>query len=515
MIEGVRARKHPRMAGDLGLVDLHSLTMALRSRLAGEVTFALNSLTLISLAMRTDAREPGTVPFPLAQCGGLVDELFELMEEVAFGVQEERDDDDEQEEGEEEKAAEGGAKVHYRELFRLISQEELEVKGGPSTRELVARRVEGSCPLGGAETLLALTNVVRNVSMAEDNARLLATHSKAVEVLVRVASLPLKRDSPTGGNVGPASKVDPLRVSAADSMVLRKDVIETLANLALDIKLAQQFKQTSRRLFGLLEFFLAEADHQDQLYFDLAGAPSVVAKMVQPPAARNSHYLDLGLAAFARVAALDENRYVIAELATEAELYSLFETLIHLLPVTEADFQLVTSEPGLVFAENLCMSLYNLAFLAPTALKRRLRLVPGFVKALLRVVRRLAGTSADPKENPFVCLCDRCMAILQVLSDLEGVGVAGRAEAGEEPWFGLRMGGEETEAPSGPVPSEGDKGSVRAKGPRGMRKARGVEGLGVLVGEARGLFEAFGVGSLVGVFGKLARMGDATAEQGA
>lgn len=495
--------------------------MSIKSRLASEVVFALNSLTLLSLAMRQSKEEQHGILFNLAQCGDLLDELVDLLEETAFGLDADDDEEDDEEEGgaperkddatkDEEEEERSGPERSYRELFRLVTQEEAELNESAPTdalKQTAALADKSLTPLGPIETVLALTNLFRNFSVSDDNAALFSKNLRVVEVLVKVADLPLRRRQLRKETT--KEQQWPLRVSAGDSMALKKDVLETIINIGSTILLELHQEATSRRLLDLLLFFLADADHHDQLYFDLSNSPSASSRIPQPSHIRVSHYLELGLAAFALLTLPDSNRYIVARLApSRIDLYKLFESLIHQLPITESDFQIVTSEPGLVFVENLAMSLYNLAFLSPIELKLRLRVQPSFVKSILRLVRRLSGGAQEAETNAFLRLSNRCIAILQVLSDLSGVSGTTR-ETSDAPWWGLAMSGDETDRPKAAQPTEEDRGTVKqVVPPSGSSKVLAKAGPPILTSEKRALFELLWGQSLAVVFGNLADMFD-------
>lgn len=459
--------------------------MSLKSRLGTEVAFALNVLTLLSLTMRIFTNDQSNLHFPLSGCGFLLDELVDLLEETAFGIEGEFGDEELDEAGP-TRPNDGrddsiSTPLTYRDLFRLVTEEEAELLGDPVSALKTANDLSnrGLCPLGPVETVSAITNLLRNLSLWEENARTMVGRPELLEFLVRVAELPLRRNGPTKGRW-------PLQVSAAESMALRKDVLVTLSNFGLEVRLSRHSPETVASLFDLLTFFLADSDHQDQLYFDLSSSPASFSRLAQPPYQRLSHYVDLGLTAFARITLTDSNRSVLAKALATRDLFPLFESLIHLLPVTETDFQVVTAEAGLIFTENLAMSIYNLAFFAPVELKLRLRVVPAFIKGLLRVVRRLMGVSPDPAENPFGMLCDRCIATLQILSDVGGT--TGRSqEDADAPWFGIGMNGDFEDKPRGCNPTEADRATVKARQP----PANGAEpgGPPVLLADSRSIFE--------------------------
>lgn len=482
-------QKRPRTAPDLGLVDIHSITMSLRCRLSAEVACALNSLSLIS-AMVQVAPDQGGVDFRLVQTGDLLEELEELLAETAFGLEEERVVESESE----DRGGEGVPFVSYRDFFRTVTEEEAELKRTDSTRSTS----KTSNSLGPIETVIAITTILHNLSLSRENALFMSKWSrgKVFDTLVRIASLPL---------LGAGNGDFPLRISAADSMLLRKNVVETISNFDLELEISCLPSSSCTLLFQLLLFFLVDADHQlDQLYVDLP--VSSASRINQSPPSRLSHYVDLGLLVFARVTSLDANRQIFSKIDPGYDLFKLFETLIHLLPVTEEDFSLVTNEPGLIFAENLAMSLYNLAFLAPADVKLRLRIIPGFTKSLLRVIRRLLGAEGDTVDNPFITLCDRCVATLKILSEVGGVSSGRREGDDEAPWFGMGMHGEEDDRPKNLAPIKADWGTVRARRPPagGYTGARGPP---VLTGEKGDILQMILSGAGLGLVAKLVGAG--------
>lgn len=477
-----------------GLIDVHSLTMSIRSRLGSEVAFALNSLTLISSGMRTSSAENG-FDFLLGTTGDLLEELLELLEETAFGIEDELEEEDlERMQAEKERIP---TLVSYRELFRRVTEEVGDLRPDDDQSD---RDIDGAVSLGPIEVIISIVNILHQLALSSENARFMNGwgRGKVLDILVRVASLPLRKDGLPKGRY-------PLQVTAADSMILKKNALEVLLNIGVEARLNQYSTRTATLLFQLLLFFIVDSDrHEDHLYFDLSATPSNSSKLPQPAPSRITHYLDLGLTAFARITLPDSNRFILSKLDPKFDMFTLFESLIHLLPVTEGDFSLVTNEAGLIFAENLAMCLYNLAFLAPTELKLRLRVVPSFTKSLLRVIRRLIGAAGDPAENPFVVLCDRCVATLKLLSEVGGINSNMKEGEDDAPWFGIGMHGEEDDKPKSHTPSGGDRGSVKARQPPSGNN--GAKTVPVLIGERKEMFEILLSGA-ANVFAKLVGAG--------
>lgn len=494
--------------------------MSLRSRLASEVAFALNSLTLISMSIRSHPQESGVISFPIARCRDLYEELVDLLEETAFGL-----DDDEGEEEEELGRPDGtetpSAKGNttYRQLFRTIVEEAGRVDGGDNEleeRTRIARLAdEGLTPLRPSDVLISITNILRNFSIADDNAALMGQDRQLLDVLVRIASLPLTTEprDPT--------KRWPIRLSPSDAMVLKKDALELVASFGLEVRLEEQTPETAQRVFDLFAFFLLEAHRRDQLQFDLSLTSGSASRIPQPAVVRVARYVDTGLAAFARIALFDSNRIILSRLAPTGVLERLFDSLVRLLPVTEQDFQIMTHESGLVSVENLAMSLYNLAYLAPPDVKLTLRARPAYVRSLMRIVRRLSGSTADPASTAaFQPLTERCLATLHLLSSLSGIAVGSTGiESSDVPWWGLSMSGwDADDEPSGlahatdggkphvrpAMPSEADRGVVKQRLPPSASTAAGLDpGPPILAGETRALFESLSSGALANVFASL------------
>ncbi|GAA5947071.1 hypothetical protein JCM3765_002139 [Sporobolomyces pararoseus] len=516
VLQQATRRKRPRTAYDLGLVDIHSLTMSLRSRLASEVSFALNSLTLISMSIRTHPSEQGTIPFPLSRCRDLYDELVDLLEETAFGYEDDFHDDQDQR----GTLTEATTAPHtYPELFQLITEEAGSISPpDPDERNRIAQLADlGHTPLKPVDILVSVTNILRNLSIAEENSQVMGEDEHLLDVLVRIANLPLKGSNQEKEAEDKKRSCWPVRVTSIDSMILKKDVLELITNLGVRVRLENHESSTARSLFGLLSFFLLDADRHRHTYFDLSQTPGSASRLPQPHLVKIAPYLDLGLAAFSQITLLDSNRSTISRLSSSSSLERLFESLIRLVPVSESDFQVLTSESGLTYVQNLIMSLYNLVYLSAPELKLELRKKPAYFRGIMRVIRRLSGTGAsDTAAQTFQPLLERCISLLHLLNTLEGVTMGSSGmESSEVPWWGLSMSGWEEEEEFGlledgrprvqpAVPAPAERGTVKQRLPPSASTAAGLDpGLPILSGETMSLFEALKNGSLVNVFPSL------------
>jgi len=540
-----------RTIADLGTVDVHGLTMSLRSRLASEVSYALNALATIAMAPPHETR------FKLRDNADLVEELLDLLEETAFGLDGAGDDDvgevhEPSSAGVEHGTASCPEPDTYRRLFSLVEEEASEPAPlpPPPSSDLAA-----SSSLRPAEVTLAVVNLVRTFAFDDDDAQFLIEDGRAAALLVRAASLPLERARHCADSSSSPSSLSVVHVTAAQSMALKKAALETLAAFGTSVRLDAFSPATAAQTVALLLFFVRHPHtHREPWAFDLSNTPGMAAKQAQvhayPPASAASSvtgsavppYLDLGLSTFARLVLPDANRAVVARLLDPDELHALFDALVRLLPVAEADFQLMTFEVGIVHVHNTIMTLYNLAFLAPASVRLRLRADPKAVKSLLRVVRRLVGTlSASHDTEIWQGIAERCMAILRLLDDVDrpvsGAKAAQQGAHASLPWWGLSMSGlddddagavdEGPPSPGEDAAATGEDGVVdqerRASTTAGVKRdlahgpgsSSSAAAAGpILAGERRALFEAVQMGSLQLAIPALAQMADATRGSG-
>ncbi|BGP28735.1 hypothetical protein JCM10296v2_000471 [Rhodotorula toruloides] len=511
------ARKLP----DLGLVDVHSLTMSLRSRMATEVAYALNVLTLISLQMTTEEKGMG-LRLPFEKCPDLLEELLDLLEETAFGLDEEAEARGGSESAKGKEVAQ--EPQTYRELFRLV-EDQANVLDPPHVRSQSSKADDSDSVLRPGETALAVVNVLRNLALAENNARYIVQTQRIAELFIRVASLPLKDPS------DPAPPCWPARVSAADSMSLKKTAIELLSQVGADVELDNLSPATVQQALDLVLFFIRDAELQREAFaFDLSTTPSMMSRMPQPhagPATAIPPYLHLGLSACARLALKDRNRSVIARLLDPEDLYRTFISLVALLPISEKDFQIMTFETGLIFVHGAIMSLYNLAFLAPASVKARLRSDPRIHKSLFRIVRRLAGTQIQSNEDDiYLLLANRSIAILQLLDDGGEAGGGKKkgapvsAAQADLPWYGMSMSGLDddeggssdsvSEEPEDAAADKGIDGGLASSEATSRRNGHEAKSAPILAGDSRQLYEYFASSSMPLVLPSLIAMTDGT-----
>lgn len=540
-----RARQS-RQIGDLGLIDIYALTMSLRCRIASEVAYALNVLAVIAQHLAADGPPvPGAVPFPLEKCPELFEELFDLLEETAFGAADEsrpsnRDDGV----GTDAHAPELGLGVSdqsYLSLFRAVEAEKSALVEPPASgvastaRESETDPEEPSNALAPAAITVAVVNLLRGLTITERNMRFATRDPRFAELLIRIANLPIQPVGTPGSRPGRY----PIRLSASDSLAVRKVAIEILSHVGLDVHLDALAPPVAADAVRLVLFFLRDAGyHKDAYALHLSSAVSAFGRIVQPheKMSRQSPtmlpYLAFGLAASARLFLRDGNRSIAAGLLDADELHDTFVDLVALLPIAEKDFQVMTYENGLLYMHSVIVTLYNLAHVAPDPVKHRLRRHPKITRAFLRMVRRLAGTqNVYSDDDIYQQIAQRALAILQMLDGTgeRTGGVAGalskkRATTSADddvPWYGLPMSGYDDDSDDS-LSGAADPSATSALVPDGADEEDGANGptgaatngsskhdvAPILAGDSRQLFEHLAQGMMPLVIPSLIALAD-------
>ncbi|KAI0335418.1 hypothetical protein GY45DRAFT_1431031 [Cubamyces sp. BRFM 1775] len=415
------ATKPVRHIDDWGPVDIDALTLSMRSRVPTELSYALTTFTILTL-LRAPGQDRG---FPIVQAPDLLDEMVDLVEDLAFdGAEDEGYGSDE--EGE-------VPIVTHRELVNAILEE------GTKPFAALDKTQGARDPNHGprhrpAEVILAALNIIRNLSVAADNQEYLAKHEKLLPVLLRLCALapPGKHATPL-----PASPV----LSLNDLITIRKDVMNILLNIALHVTLSpaspsKELLLTVRRAFEVLASYIvdpAEAISPFQCILQTGIPPAV--HQPKPPA-----LADMALETFARFALPDDSRLVVARAAPRAWLWALLEALVHRLPVADSDFQVIMRDVWLTYVERLIMALYALAFLAPPALRARARRDArlGFAKVMLRLVKKFTVHAPHELRHHFAISVRRAVEAMKLIDDdgadafdpSAGAGASGGAGAG-------------------------------------------------------------------------------------
>ncbi|KAI0274814.1 hypothetical protein BC834DRAFT_965295 [Gloeopeniophorella convolvens] len=380
-----------------GNIDIDSLTMSLRSRISTELGYGLTTFTLLSIM-----RGQGTSGFPIANCPDLMDEALDLLLEITFGGKDGPD------------ASVEPSIVTYRELVDAILEDgskpfaTLERKQGLKDHDLLGPKQRPG------DIVLAIINIMRNLSVVPDNVEFLANHERLLTCMLRVCEVHRKQD----GTLRAASDALTLR----DVVAIRRDVLYLLVNLSGPIRLAPSIAHASnpspaalevaQRGYALTASYLvdsAETTIPSELFL-LTG----MTANAKPPL-----LVDAALDVLCRFGQPDVNRQVIAKAVPTAWLRQLFEALMHRLPIVDADFQIAKREAWLSYIEKDIMALYAIAFLAPPSLKEELKKDQqlGFVKIMFRLVRKFTVGVPQEMRGYFAVCARRVVETLKLVDD--------------------------------------------------------------------------------------------------
>lgn len=372
--------------------------MSIRSKLPTELSYALATLTILS-TMR--GQNPGS-GFPIFQCPDLFDDVLDLLEEEAFG--------DAQDDFSLDTDAEKTSPIQtHRELLNVIYEEELQPFAVLDNHQGSKQPMTGPGPRP-AEIILAIVNILRNLSIIQDNWQFLSRHDRLIDRMLRLCSITQINGLPV-----PTSPT----LSLSDLVLVRKDTLYTLVNLAGYITLSlpsssPPMARMSKRVFELVASYLVDPSEAVSPFtsIQLAGQPQNAPSKPSPLA-------DAALEVFTRFSHSDINRQALAQLIPKPHICQLFEALTHRLPLTDVDFQLFVREAWLSYLEKMVMSLYSLAFLAPPSLKQRLKTDRklGFKSVMFRLVQKLSMNPNHELRMLFLLCCRRAIETMKVLDD--------------------------------------------------------------------------------------------------
>ena len=390
-VTNISQRRPLRDLHDWGIVDIEALTMSIRSRLSTELSYALTTFTLLS-TMR--GQTPGS-GFPVFQSSDLLDEMLDLLEELAFG---------EVEDAAERCLLDGDAYLTTnRALMNLIHDSQihpfsaLEPRQGAKDPNLGPRQRPGNI-------IIAILNIIRNLSTIPDNVDFISRQHRLIDLMLRLCTLVHVGT----GQMSPASSA----LSFNDLVVVRKDTLYTLTNIAGNVQFASDsctMLRIASRAFQLISSYLVDPVE--------AISPAACVQRsngsIRPPL-----LADMALDVFTRLSQADTNRQVFAKAISQGSIFRLFEALVHRLPVVDADFQLTSRELWLSYLEKNIMAVYSLAFLAPPDVKQKVKAdrALAFKAVLLRMVQKFL----DPSGRAWYMVCTRrAIEAMKVLDDAE------------------------------------------------------------------------------------------------
>ncbi|KAL4069547.1 hypothetical protein J3A83DRAFT_4373824 [Scleroderma citrinum] len=396
-----RAQRRPlRDINEWGTVDIEALTMSIRSRLTVELSYALTTLTLLSTMK---GPTPGS-GFPIAQCTDLLEEVLDLLEDEAFdGIADAQ-----------QHLTKDTHIPRHRELVAMVHDNESLPFSGLKDGQILNKKNQGPWHRPG-HIVLTVTNIIRNLSVVPDNVQFLAKHQRMLGLVLRISSVVV----PHGG--GPPRAASPC-LTLPEVLQVRKDIIHILSNVASMVTFPSTSPcpdstvQTVTRIFELTASVLVEPVDaiSPMQMLKLSGVPF---PNCLPPSLP-----DVTLDVFTRIAHLDQNRQVFSKVVPQEWIWRLLETLVHRLPVSDADFSFLAREPWLSYLEKTTMAIYVIAFMSPPELKKRIKSDKSlrFSQVMIRMVQRFLTTSSAPEARTwFMVTARRAIEAMKVVDDGE------------------------------------------------------------------------------------------------
>ena len=160
-------RRILRDLNEWGSIEVDALAMSVRSRIATELSYALTTLTILSTMRGANGNG-----FSASICPDLIDELLDLVADVALGGVESELADAEEGEDAAEKI------TTHKELVNKVLEDgsrpfaALDRKQGAKPEELGHKQRPG-------DLVLAVMNILRNLSVFPENQEFLARHERA------------------------------------------------------------------------------------------------------------------------------------------------------------------------------------------------------------------------------------------------------------------------------------------------------------------------------------------------
>lgn len=386
-------------AAELGPIDMESILMGLRSRLPGELSYALTVLSMLSMPQNDD-RVPSLPIQPMIE---VYLEVIDLIAESALGDDglegwlKEREKS-EQLEGASRRATpadEDMSRMSYADLERLGQDFDYAVVDSDTRKEQTG---------GATDIVLAGLNIIRNFSYLVDNQAIMACPD-LFNLLAAVTDISLARMPGAANSNAPYSILELARV--------RREAVAIMTNLANHFDLRKVKSHTTLSIFRLVTSFLVSG--WETLRLREPGYGPTVSIRDTPPSAVLS--IDRAFEAFSRLALADHNRERLAVTVPTDELVELFGSLVKLLPISRRDTEAMLSiEDYLGRVVLAASSVYSLAFLAPTAARAGMRATPGATAILTRLVCELAPRAPDLQTSPFGILVRRVAETLGVLN---------------------------------------------------------------------------------------------------
>jgi hypothetical protein len=429
--------------------------MSLKSRIGSEVTYALNTLTLLGPSLKLfredNSGNLGVISMPLAMCEDLLEELLDLLEDVAFKPNWNDDDDDQVWTDEQpvngfydmmSQAVDEDARPPPKDLLPTVEADDSDEEGEPDLRP----------PIGQVETIFSILNILRSFAMSDESAVHIGRTVRTTSLLIGLCEF--------GEN--PKNLRKSLRLTKLERLRIRREALQILSDVGHGIYLDEQPDRVVSALFRLVLFFLVDSPHQiDRTPFEGEGTIDIKTAQDIPPAIHQRlrsisavpTHVDAAMSLISKVGTLDSNRRRIEEslcrTRTEWVVEELIETLTKMLPMTTEEVMMTIWEEDLrMRAEVMAMGLFNLVSLKPNSMAipgdSRLKTRSMLMRALVRTLGRFlvpgedhVSSTASSKALLIQILVERLVETMRVLVEQVDLTPSG---AGFTPIAGLFKG---------------------------------------------------------------------------
>ncbi|EKM60949.1 uncharacterized protein PHACADRAFT_83217 [Phanerochaete carnosa HHB-10118-sp] len=378
---------------DWGTVDIEALTLSLRSRLSHELSYALATMTVLTLVPYKQYSG-----FPISQTPDLFEELLDVLEETAFS------------EPEEDMPRNAPYKpiVTHRHLIKGLIEEGTDPFASLKPKQGFKDAKVGPGQRPG-DIVIAITNIIRNLAIHHEiNAEPIAKHHRLLSLLLRLCSLkPTSSDSvPT-----PLSPV----LTTNDLVTIRRDVVNVLLHIGFAVRFSTSNLRDARRAIELCASYLV--DPVDAIPpWPLLFSQGLPANL-HPP--KPPTIIDTALETFTRLSHPDDNRQVLFAAIPESWFWELLESLVHRLPIENNDFTVIQRGDWLAYLERVMMAIYSIAFLASPALKQRVKTNRqlAFTKVMLRVIKKFTIYATPETRVHFAVAVRRAVEALKLVDE--------------------------------------------------------------------------------------------------
>jgi SWI/SNF chromatin-remodeling complex subunit SWI1 len=130
---------------------------------------------------------------------------------------------------------------------------------------------------------------------------------------------------------------------------------------------------------------------------------------------------DMALEVFTRISQSDVNRQFLARAIPQRILWQLVTSLVHRVPMIEADFLLMQRDYWQSYVEKTIMGIYSLIFMAPYELKQKIKADKrlGIKTVLLRMAQRVLLVPNHDGRGFFVIPARRAVEAMKLLDKAE------------------------------------------------------------------------------------------------